>query len=145
MVYRLCFIYLKNTAEAEDATQNIFIKLLTKKKVFTDYEHEKAWFIVVTKNYCKDVRKKWWNFNWVNIDTVNEFKNSYIEEKDNEVFEKLLSLPPKYKETLYLYYYEGYSVKDLSKLFNRKESTIQTHLFNGRKQLKLCLGGEYSG
>ncbi|MFZ5986492.1 MAG: RNA polymerase sigma factor [Bacillota bacterium] len=144
-VYRLCYIYLKNHADAEDAVQSIFLKLLKTDKTFNNFEHEKAWLIVTTKNYCKDILKSWWRFCRVSIDLLPEVAYWDNHEKAGEVLEQLLSLPPKYKEVLYLYYYEGYSVKEISKLLERNESTIQTQLFNGRKRLKMGLGGIFYG
>ncbi|GGA04985.1 hypothetical protein GCM10008018_58650 [Paenibacillus marchantiophytorum] len=55
-VYRLCYIYLKNPVDAEDAVQSVFLKLIKSRMVFNDHEHEKAWLIVTTRNYCKDVK-----------------------------------------------------------------------------------------
>ncbi|XOS93392.1 RNA polymerase sigma factor [Brevibacillus laterosporus] len=57
LVYRLCYIYLKNPVDAEDAVQSVFIKLIKSQMIFNDYEHEKAWLMVTTRNYCKDILK----------------------------------------------------------------------------------------
>ena len=66
----------------------------------------------------------------------------YIE-PSGKVLAKLLLLPEKYKTVLYLYYFEGYSVKEISAMLGHKESTIQTQLSRGRKRLKIDLGGNY--
>ncbi|WDC83382.1 RNA polymerase sigma factor [Caloramator sp. mosi_1] len=143
-VYRICYIYLRNHDDTEDAVQSVFMKLLKNNKKFESSEHEKAWLILTSKNYCKDVLKSWWRKHRISIDDIPEiacWDNSQIA---CEVLEKLLSLPAKYKEVLYLYYYEGYSIKDISKLLGRNESTIQTQLSTGRKRLKISIGGEYN-
>lgn len=143
-VYRLCYILLKNTADADDAVQSIFLKLLNHDKPFNDREHEKAWLIVTTKNYCKDVLKSWWKSRRTDVDVLPEKTVWGNEEHQGEILERLLSLPDKYKTVLYLYYYEGYSVKEISRLLNRKESTLQTQLAKGRERLKVDLkGGGY--
>jgi len=72
MVYRLCFILLKNTTDADDAVQSIFLKLFKHNKAFHDREHEKAGLIVTTKNTCKDVLKSWWRSRRVDIDILPE-------------------------------------------------------------------------
>lgn len=144
-IYRLCYMYLKNPADTEDAVQSIFLKLLKSDKTFVDFEHEKAWLIVTAKNFCKDILKGWWKSQRVSIDDIPEIACWDNHQIAVEVLEQLLSLPPKYKEVLYLYYYEEYSVKDISKLLERNESTIQTQLFNGRKRLKISLGGQFHG
>ncbi|PZD95724.1 sigma-70 family RNA polymerase sigma factor [Paenibacillus sambharensis] len=140
-IYRLCFIYLKNAADAEDAVQSVFLKLIKSGKVFTDGEHEKAWLIVTAKNYCKDLLKSWWKFRRVRMETLPEVSYWDDREEGGEILKQLLALPPKYKEVLYLYYFEGYSVKDIAEMLSRKESTVQTQWFNGRKRLRLSLKG----
>ncbi|XEC95755.1 RNA polymerase sigma factor [Paenibacillus tarimensis] len=144
-IYRLCYLYLKNHSDAEDAVQTTFMKWLNTDKTFTGHEHEKAWLIVTAKNHCKDILKSWWKYRRVSMDPFPE--KSYWEQHENagEVLEKLLLLPPKYKEVLYLYYYEEYSIKEISKLLERNESTIQSQLSSGRKRLKMTIGGMYRG
>lgn len=117
------------------------MKLIKSGKTFTDPEHEKAWLIVTAQNYCKDMLKSWWKFRRVRMDYLQELPYRDNREQAVEIMEQLLALPSKYKEVLYLYYYEGYSAKDIGVMLNRKESTVQTQLFNGRKRLKLSLEG----
>lgn len=139
-VYHLAMTYLNNSADAEDAVHNVFINYIKNKPEFKDSEHEKAWFIVTTKNYCKNVLKNFWKSR-VNIGDIPE--NNY-EEKDEDslLLDKIMELPVKYREVLYLYYYEEYSIREISKLLSRKESTIQTQLAEARKKLKNILGKE---
>ena len=59
-IYHLAMTYLKNSADAEDAVQNIFVSYIKNKPEFKSLEHEKAWFIVATKNYCKNLLKNFW-------------------------------------------------------------------------------------
>lgn len=141
LVYRLCYIYLKNPVDAEDAVQSVFLKLLKYQKVFNDYEHEKAWLTVTTRNYCKDVLKCWWKTRRVALDTLPEVSSWNSDEPSGKVLARLLSLPEKYKTVLYLYYFEEYTVKEISEMLGYKESTIQTQLSRGRRRLKFDLGG----
>ncbi|MGH4121247.1 RNA polymerase sigma factor [Clostridium sp.] len=140
-VYRLCYMYLKNTTDAEDAVQSVFLKLIKSNITFNDHEHEKAWLIITSKNYCKDVFKSFWRSHRVAAYSLPEILNN--QKQPGEVMEKLLALPEKYKTVLYLYYFENYRVKDISRLLNRNESTIQTHLAKGRERLKIDLGGNF--
>jgi len=137
-VYRVCYIYMKNKTDAEDMTQNTFIKFLKNRPVFENLEHEKAWFIVTATNNCKNYFKTWWHRN-TNI--TDEVDTSATDSSD-EVIDAVLSLPIKYKQVIYMYYYEGYNSKDISKLLNVKESTVRTHLSKGREILKQKLGSE---
>ncbi|AIQ59882.1 RNA polymerase sigma factor [Paenibacillus borealis] len=143
LVYRLCFIYLKNPVDVEDAVQSVFLKLIKAPMAFNDLEHEKAWLTVTTRNYCKDILKSWWTSRRVALETLPDIVSWNGEEPSGKVITKLLSLPEKYKTVLYLYYFEEYTVKEIAEMLERKESTIQTQLSRGRKRLKIDLGGNY--
>ena len=145
MVYKLCYIYLKDSADAEDAVQSVFLKLLKSHIIFNDHEHEKAWLIVATKNHCKDVFKSWWRQQRVNFDTLPKVASQEEDKQVGEVLTKLLALPEKYRIILHLYYFEEYSVKEISELLGSNESTVRTRLQRGRERLKKDLGGEYFG
>ena len=137
-VYRICYIYMKNKTDAEDMTQNTFIKYLKYTPSFESLEHEKAWFIVTATNNCKNHFKTWWHRNTYLND---EFEVAKKDETD-ETLSLVLNLPNKYKQVIYMYYYEGYSTVEISKLLNTKESTIRTHLLKGRQLLKDKIGSE---
>ncbi|QAY68559.1 sigma-70 family RNA polymerase sigma factor [Paenibacillus protaetiae] len=142
-IYRICFMYLKNPADAEDAVQSTFLKLLKSDIAFADTEHEKAWLIVTARNHCKDVLKSWWRTRKAELPNLPEAGMDDSFGHSGEVLERLLSLPDKYKIVLYLYYFEEYSVKEIAGMLKRKESTIQTQLAKGRKLMKVSLGGYY--
>ena len=59
MLYRLCLVMLRNTADAEDAVQETFIKYMLSSPPFNDDEHEKAWLITVASNKCRDMLRSW--------------------------------------------------------------------------------------
>jgi RNA polymerase sigma factor (sigma-70 family) len=145
LVFRLCIVYLKNKADAEDAFQDIFIKLYKKNGKFNDEEHIKAWLIRCTTNHCKNILASHWNRFRTPIDDLI----IPIEDKqDNELSKYVMKLPFKYKAVIYLYYYEGYNSLETSKILNIKEATVRTHLKRGREILKkeLTNGGfEYEG
>jgi RNA polymerase sigma-70 factor (ECF subfamily) len=137
-------MYLRNTADAEDAVQTVFLKLSGHDKSLSDSEHTKAWLIVATRNYCKDILKSWWKTRRVRLDSLPEPKVQSEVESITDVLEKLLKLPEKYQTVMYLYYYEDYNVKEIASMLGRKESTVQTHLAVGRKRLKLNLEVAYA-
>lgn len=134
-VYRLCMLYLKNDSDARDGVQDIFLKLLEKNISFESAVHEQAWFIRTTKNYCIDKLKSFWRrkrADW------NEWSGQAGNEPQEEgvLLEMVMKLPMKYREVLYLYYYEEYSVREIGNMLGRKESTIQSQLAAGRKKLR---------
>lgn len=140
-VFRISLMYLKNRQDAEDMSQEIFLKYLDLLPNFDSLDHEKAWFIVITKNKAKDNLKSIWRSKRVDLEEVlYDIDTSSVESEDN-LLEKILNLPRKYKLAIYMYYYEGYSVKEMSELLEVKESTIQTQLSRGRDILKKELGG----
>ena len=141
-VYRLCYLYLRNSVDAEDAVQSVFLKLIRSRTVFKDPEHEKAWLIVTARNHCKDVLKHWWRTRRADMDTLPEPPSRNGGERSGEVLARLLSLPEKYKTVLYLYYFERYAAKEIATMLGSRESTILTRLSRGRERLKIDLGRE---
>ena len=141
IVYKLCYIYLKNSVDAEDAVQSIFLKLLQSNVYFNSCEHERAWLITTAKNHCKDMLRSWWKRKRVDFQTMPDIASRDEYREDKEIIEKLLALPEKYRVVLHLYYIEDYPVKEISKLLDRSESTIRSQLQRGREKLKIDLGG----
>ena len=137
-VYKVCYIFLKNKSDAEDLTQNTFIKYLKYNPEFSNLKHEKAWFIVTTSNVCKNHLKSWWKKTTV---LSHEIEETYFD-KDNDILEIILTLPVKYKDLIYMYYYEGYTTKEISEMTNTNESTIRTNLSKARVLLKEKIGSD---
>jgi RNA polymerase sigma factor, sigma-70 family len=139
MLYRVCYMYLKgNKSNIEDVVQNTFLQLLKKKKVFDSIEHEKAWLIRVSTNICKNMVTHWWNKK-VPIEDMDVRDDSSDEQ---EILKLIFMLPDKYKQVIYLHYYEGYSGVEISNLLGIKENTIYSYLHIGREKLKEILKEE---
>jgi len=138
-VYRLCYSFMKHHADAEDLTQETFLKLLASGKTFENERHEKAWLIVTASNLCKDALKKWWR-RW---EDIGQFEHLAAEPKaDCTVHEAILRLKPDYKTAVYMFYYEGYTTAEIALYVNCPESTVRSRLKRARSQLKTMLGGE---
>lgn len=138
-VYRICYSYLKNKSDAEDIVQETFIKLLRKEIKFENNNHEKAWLIVTASNLCKNSLKSWKR----KTENIEDYNLTNKEENNrDETLHIVLDLPAKYKTTIYLYYYEGYSSIEIAKIIGKKESTVRSQLKRGREILKLKIGGE---
>jgi len=139
-VYRVCVLYMKNQHDTEDMVQNTFIRLMRDNTKFESFEHEKAWLIRTATNLCKDFFKSFWR-KTVDIDYANEVAHNedfYID----DTIKKVMELPPKYKTALYMYYYEGYSTVEISKILDKNLSTIKGYLHKGRKLLKVEMEGD---
>ena len=144
MLYRICYAYLKNSADTEDAVQDIFVKLILhekKGKEFESKENEKAWLILTAGNLCKDRLRNRWRTS-ANIDDYsNSLCFSAPEFEPDETLAAVFALPKKYKTAVYMYYYEGYSGEEIAKILKKPHSTIRNHLSEARKLLKKKLGG----
>ena len=142
MVRRICFIYLHNSTDVDDVFQEVFLKLLQNKTQFESKEHEKAWLIRVTINKCKDILKSFWRKKIDSIENMEfEYKVDFEDKAENDLMQVVLSLPNKYKDVIYLYYYEEYTVPEMAKLLKKKENTIYSHLHRARGLIKEKLGG----
>lgn len=144
MVNRICLYHLKNRTDTEDVFQNVFLKYLLYDGTFTDEEHEKAWLIRVTINACKDYLKSLFRHRTEPLEAIaGQAADSPIE--DTGVLEAMLSLPQKYKDVIYLHYYEGYTAAEIAAILNRKENTVYSLLSRGRAMLRETLGGDSLG
>ena len=137
-VYRVCFAYMKNPLDTEDAVQETFIRLITKNPRLESEEHEKAWLIMTAANICKDELKHWWRKH-ENIDDHLDLQAEDMPQTD-DVFQAVMQLPNKYKTVIYLYYYEGYNSVEIAKILKKPKSTIRNHLHEARNLLKERLG-----
>lgn len=133
-IYRLCFSYMKNRMDAEDAVQETFLKYYRLDKSFDSAQHLKAWLIVTASNYCKDILKQWWR----KRKNLEDYQDVIGGEKQmvDEMMELIMRLPEKYKTPLYLYYYEGYDSGEIAQILKKPPSTIRTYLQKARKLLK---------
>ena len=143
MVYRLAVLNMKNVPDAEDVFQEVFLKLLRYKKTIISEEHLKAWLIRVTLNQCKSKAMFNWNKRNVPLDEIGEVGVSDDKEDYSEVYEAVRNLPQKYREVIYLYYYDGYKINEISDLLQRSEATVKTQLSRGRALLNKTLKGEF--
>lgn len=107
-------------------------------------EHEKAWLLRVSINACKDYLKAFFRRNVVSLETLGEMEAETAEDYQ-EVLEAVLSLPAKYKDAIYLSYYEGYTAAEIGKILGKAENTVYSLLSRGRGMIKEKLGGEWNG
>lgn len=143
-VYRVCFTYMKNQADTEDAVQNTFYKLVRYSGPFENEEHEKAWLIRTASNTCKDSLKR--------AARKHESTEQYPDIPDaafsmlDETLQVVLDLPDKYKTAVYLYYYETYTSEEIARILCKPPSTIRNYLYEARLILREKLqGGEECG
>lgn len=144
-VQQLAYTYVKNRAVAEDLTQDIFIKCYRNLEKFNHDSSVKTWLFRIAINHCKDYLRGW-HYRKVIISEkamdVLDYKNKNVEEqvitKDSEeaLVEAVFQLPVKYREVVFLYYFEEFSVKEISRAINVNHNTVKTRLKQARHLLK---------
>lgn len=142
MVFRIAMVNLGNKEDAEETMQEAFYKLLYKSPEFKDEEHEKAWLIKVTVNLCRDILRSVWQKRVVKMDDIETY---YGDPYDSNILKDIVQLPTKYKTVIYLYYFEDYSIKQISEILKIKESAAKMRLQRGRQLLKMELEGHENG
>ena len=137
-VYRVCYSFLSSKAEAEDATQTVFMKLIDNPRDFEGVEHEKAWLIVCASNLCKDILKSARITRNAPLpdDAPDRFADPAAHAESSDVLDAIEALPPLYKDVVYLHYYEGYKTDEIARMLGSPPSTIRNRLSEARKLLR---------
>lgn len=143
---RLAFTYVKNENIAKDMVQNSFIKCYEKLDTFGQRAQYKTWLYRITINECKDYLKSWYR-NKVSLKSrLSETFQGMVSSAENEVIETvnqenlitlLFTLPKRYREVLYLFYYDSLKINEISELLGVSTNTVKTRLRRGREKLKL--------
>ena len=139
MVYRVVLQHMRHEADAQDVLQDSFVKIMNAKRpLFDNVYKEKAWVLRVAMNTCKD----YWKHE--RIRKTVELNDQFIQEETYTplvILPYVKKLPQKYRDVVYLFYYEEYSVKEIAMILDKKEATILTWLQRARKRLKDMLEG----
>lgn len=138
-IYRLSYSYTKELSISEDITQVSFMKLYKNKEMISKPKLEiKKWLVVVTINQCKTYLLSYWKNKVFYLSRQDEKYYSY-KENDNEVITAILKLPKKYRIPIFLYYYEGYKIKEIAAILKVSTTCLQTRIDRARKRLKELL------
>ena len=141
-VYRLCYTYLQNTADAEDCAEDVFVKVLTGERTFENELHERKWLTVTAANLCKDRLKSYARRHVASLDADDAPEIAAPTPEDrSDVLALVLALPPKLKDVVWLYYYEGYPTEEIARMLDRPPSTVRNQLRDAREKLKTALEG----
>ena len=134
MIFRLAYSYTKNHFDADDVTQNVLLQLYKTDKAFQSEAHLKNWLMRVTVNHCKNLFRAPWRKH----ENLDNYANTLAFEEDasRDLFRTVMGLDKKYRVTLLLHYYEGYTIREIAKIMDIPEKTVSTRLARGRKILK---------
>ncbi|MGN0453373.1 MAG: RNA polymerase sigma factor [Ruminococcus sp.] len=136
---RIAYSYSQNMEDAQDIVQDVFLKYITKLPQFASDEHEKAWLIRVAINICKNHLASAYRKKRAELSEDISVADTY----SSGLMDAVNSLPPKYRIVIHLYYYEGYSQKEIAKIINLTESAVATRLQRGRNLLKTKIGDDF--
>lgn len=140
MIYRVAYSWTKNPDDANDVTQDVLIQLYKTNKAFESDSHIKNWLLKVTVNQCKMLFRSLWN----KMEDISDYAETigFEDESHMDLFFAVMKLDKKYRVPLMLFYYEGYSTKEISSILEIPEKTISTRLFRAKAKLKEYLKEE---
>ncbi|MCD8341339.1 MAG: RNA polymerase sigma factor [Clostridiales bacterium] len=135
IVYRAALACCKNPADAEDVVQSTFEKLLRSDTAFTDDDHLRRWLVRVAVNEGRNLWKSYWRRNVSSLEELS-LEPAAPENQKPILLEDVLALPVEYRTVLHLYYYEGYSTREIARLLHLTEANVRTRLKRGRDRLR---------
>ena len=137
-VFSAAFSICRNREDADDVVQDTFLKYYARPIEFADEEHLNAWLLRVAINRAKDVSGAFWRRNRVSWESYMD-ELEFVQPEDRSLFEAVMRLPEKYRIVIHLFYYEDYSVEEISAVLHRRSGTVKSQLSRGRKLLKSML------
>lgn len=147
-VLRTAYMVLNDLHKAEDAFQEVFIKVYNRYEGFRGESSEKTWLTAITMNVCRDMLRSTWLKRVFVTDKINEgkkvagFEEKFIQKtENNRLLQEVTSMPAAYKEVTILYYYQNYDTKEISKILKIAEGTVRSRLHRAREILKRKLEG----
>ena len=138
MLLRLACTRLSSVSDAEDAVQEVFLRLLAAPVSFRDAGHERAWLIRTTLHRASDLRRQAEKRNL----PLEEAAQTAAPEPGTDLLQAVQALPEKYGAVIHLHYYEGYSIREIGTLLDLPAATVGTRLARGRERLREMLKEE---
>lgn len=141
MIYRIAYANVRVKADTEDVFQEVWCRYYQKNKTFESEEHRRNWLINVTLKCCKKIYSSVRYKRTVLTDDMSLLREK-LPERDFEIYDAVIRLPERYRIPVYLYYYEGFSVNEISEMMKINASTVRSQMKRGREKLKEILGGD---
>jgi RNA polymerase sigma-70 factor, ECF subfamily len=145
-VLYVAYSYVKDYRLAEDIAQEVFIRFYQRYDSFRNESSLKTWIIRIAINQSKDHLKKWETRKLLFTNKLNEIIQEFrgndpqnqalYKEISRELHRKLLSLPVKYREVLFLFYYEGLKISEIAECLEININTAKTRLKTGKEKLQ---------
>lgn len=141
-VFNYCLRITKNRVEAEDVTQETFIKIYTHRKSIDPEKNIKTWIFTIATNTAYDFlrKKKRKNETSLEDETIYNLKTYYPKESVQSDVEKALEkINPEYKKALVLFYQQGFKYEEIAEILSIPANTVKTHISRGKEELKELL------
>ena len=139
-LYTIAFNICRNSHDAEDVVQDTFLAYLTAKKEFETQEHIRAWLIRVAINKAKNKTRTFWHGHTV---ALEDYMAEAPAAEASDLLEAVMQLPEKYRIVIHLFYYEDYSVKEISEILRLTPGNVKVRLTRGREALRNTLKEEW--
>ncbi len=136
MLYRTAYLLLGNPHDVQDVLQEVLLRYMEKSPAFLSSNHEKAWLLRVTSNCCKDCLRFCKRHTYIDLEQIQEYLPA---PEEKQLIRELYALPAKWKTVLILYYFEGYTVKEIAQIASLSENAVKKRLQRAREALKLEL------
>ena len=149
LVLRVCYTYLRSTADAEDVCQDTLVKLICRDEPFRDPGHERAWVIRVAINACRSLLRNRGAHPTVGLDAVPEPATAQtpdedaLRQRDERVLAAVMALPLPQREAVYLHYYEGYPTREVALIVGATDEAVRQRLSRARAALRDNMKGDY--
>lgn len=143
VILRIGYTWLGDLDDAKDICQTVLLKLLEDTRVFPDTGQERAWVIRLTINACKNWRKSAWFRRRAPMEEAAELFVEMPQLGEDSLLSQVDQLPLKYRQVIYLRYYEGYEVHEIADMLGQKPALVSTHLKRAKDKLRIQLGGTY--
>ncbi len=140
MILKIAYQHTGNMHDAEDITQEVFLSVIKKDMKSFSREHEKSYIIRTTINKCNSLHRKNKKLNVVYLDEI--YKNPdepVFSTNERSILKEIRSLDSKYRNALYLHYYEGYKASEIAKILHTTTGNVTSLLKRGREKLKKLL------
>lgn len=142
MLIRIGYTWFHNPYDAQDICQTVLMKRMERTEEFETNEQEKAWLLRVAINACKSLKRSAWFRRTVGLEDGMLSTVELPEEDESDVFAQVQRLPLKYRQVIFLHYYEGYSVNEMAAILGQSPNLVSVHLARAKAKLKNALGGQ---
>ena len=142
-VLRIAWTWTGSVHDAQDICQTVLLKLLTSPRRFAEERLERAWVVRVAVNCCKDWKNSAWVRRRLPLEAAAHAAVHLPEPGESPVLAAVQALPERYRQAVYLRYYEGYEPAEIGTLMGCTASQVSTYLYRGKAKLRNMLGGAY--